>query len=382
MRFLHTADWHVGKTLLGRSRLDEQEQVAAEIVDIARRERIDCVLLAGDVFDSTAPTADAQRVVCDALAEIAGAGIAAVIVGGNHDHQRIASLRKLAGRLKIVIRPGSGENEQGGVFTLDRNGEKAKIAMLPWIPEHRVMDASEMEQPKDAWSRMYSAYVADRCKRAASAFASNTINILVAHLFVLGAEVGGSERPAHIAGPFAVPPELLPRAHYIALGHIHKPQEIAMHSPCFYSGSPLQLDFGERGQEKRVVVVEAHAGQQATIVSVPLASGHRLREVVTTIDQLTAARDANGDFLRVVVKSDTKIHSLPQRVAAVLPNAVIVQQEYTQAAPEHRPTLAWQNPRERFRQFVREHKHTAVSEATMEAFDRLYDEARNETGEA
>src|ERR1035441_3082906 len=100
MRFLHTADWHVGKTLLGRSRLGEHEQVAAEIVDIARRERVDCVLIAGDIFDSPAPTADAQRVVCDALAEIAGAGMAAVIVGGNHDHRRLAALRKLAGRLR------------------------------------------------------------------------------------------------------------------------------------------------------------------------------------------------------------------------------------------------------------------------------------------
>ena len=88
MRFLHTADWHVGKTLFGRSRLEEQQRVVAEIVEIARREAIDCVLLAGDVFESLAPTGDAERLVCDALAEFAGGGIATVLIGGNHDHPR------------------------------------------------------------------------------------------------------------------------------------------------------------------------------------------------------------------------------------------------------------------------------------------------------
>jgi len=127
MRFLHTADWHVGKTLQGRSRLDEYEQLSAEIVDIAKRERIDCLLLAGDIFDSPAPTADAQRVVCDALAEIAGAGMAAVIVGGNHDHRRLAALRKLAGRLKIFIRPGPREGDEGGLISYPKNGEQAAV---------------------------------------------------------------------------------------------------------------------------------------------------------------------------------------------------------------------------------------------------------------
>ena len=382
MRFLHTADWHVGKTLLQRSRLDEQEQVAAEIVDIARRERVDCLLLAGDVFDSAAPAPDAQRVVCDALAEFAGAGIAAVIVGGNHDHQRLAALRRLAGRLKIFIRPGARETEEGGVISFDKNGERAKIAMLPWIPEHRIVDSRQIARPKAEWNQVYSEHVAERCGRLARGFAQNTINILVAHLFVHGAEASGSERPGHVAQPFAIRPEQLPRAQYIALGHIHKPQEVAAPSRCLYAGSPLQLDFGERGQQKRVVIIDARPECPVTIESIPLTSGHQLREVVTTVDQLPAARGSSDDFLRVVVKTQTKIHGLPQRVSAVLPNAVIIQQEFAAPAPDRRPSPGFQNPRERFREFVREEKHTAVSAAMLEAFDQLYDEAKNEADEA
>ena len=86
MRFLHTGDWHVGKPLRGRSRLDEQEAVLAEILEIASRERIDCVLLAGDIFDSSSPPPDAERLVYNFFAELIGRGTEAVVIGGNHDH--------------------------------------------------------------------------------------------------------------------------------------------------------------------------------------------------------------------------------------------------------------------------------------------------------
>jgi len=383
MRFLHTADWHVGKTLQGRSRLDEQEQVAAEIVDIAKRERIDCVLLAGDIFDSPAPTADAQRVVCDALAEIAGAGMAAVIVGGNHDHRRLAALRKLAGRLKIFIRPGPREGDEGGIISYPKNGEQARIAMLPWIPEFQIVDSRQILRPRNEWNQVYSEYVAARCSRLAQGFAANTINILLAHLFVYGAEASGSERPAHVAEAFAVRPDQLPRAHYIALGHLHKPQEVSAPSRCVYAGSPLQLDFGERGQQKRVVVVDARAESPATVESIPLLSGRKLRDVVTTIDQLASvAGQAGTDFLRVVVRARTRISGLSQHVSAALPNAIAVQQELPAAPAVLPPSPALQNPRERFRQFVREQKNLAVSPEMLQAFDRLYDEARHAADEA
>ena len=273
--------------------------MCAEIVDIAKRERVDCVLLAGDIFDSPAPSADAQRVVCDAMAEIAGAGMAAVIVGGNHDRRRLTALRKLAGRLQIFIRPGPREGDESGVISYPKNGEMAKIAMLPWIPEYRIIDSRQMPRPRNEWHQVYSENLAARCSRLADGFATNTINILLAHLFVDGAETTGSERPAHVSQPFAVRPDQLPRAHYIALGHLHKPQEVPTSSPCAYAGSPLQLDFGERGQRKRVAIVDASVESPAVVESIPLVSGRKLRDVVTTIDKLdSVAREAGSDFLR------------------------------------------------------------------------------------
>src|SRR2546425_219531 len=105
MRFLHTGDWHIGKMLKGRNRLDEQTAVLTEIVDIARRESVDGLLLGGDVFDSFSPGPEAERLVYAALAECCGVGIPVVVIGGNHDHpRRLAALRELLDPLKIYVR--------------------------------------------------------------------------------------------------------------------------------------------------------------------------------------------------------------------------------------------------------------------------------------
>jgi exonuclease SbcD len=143
------------------------------------------------------------------------------------------------------------------------------------------------------------------------------------------------------------------------------------------------LDFGERGQQKRVVVVDGRADSPASVESIPLVSGRRLRDVVTTIDQLASvAGEAGADFLRVVVRSRTRIPSLSQRVSAALPNAIAVEQELPATPAVPRPSPDLQNPRERFRQFVREQKNMAVSPEMLEAFDRLYDEAKHAADEA
>ncbi|MGD1093423.1 MAG: exonuclease SbcCD subunit D [Bryobacteraceae bacterium] len=385
MRFLHTADWHIGKTLFGRSRLDEQEQVIAEIVDIARLEHVDCVLLAGDVFESLAPTGDAERVVCDALAEFAGAGIATVVVGGNHDHsRRLAALRKLGNPLKIFIRPDPAPPADGGVISLQKGGEIAQIAVLPWVPEFKIVDICQMMNPEDTWYEAYSDNVAAMCRHLSTGFSEKTINILVGHLFAYGAETSGSERAVHVSQPYAVKPAQLPQAQYIALGHIHKPQEIGSSTRCFYSGSPLQLDFGEREQQKRVVMVDVKAGFPANIESIVLVSGRRLREVITTIDELpSVASEAGTDFLRVIVKADARISGLSQQVCEVLPNALEVRHEAPATSePVSTDALVSQSPRELFERFVRERRNTNAPPEMLTRFEELYNEAKDAADQA
>ena len=106
MRFLHTSDWHLGKTLKGRSRSEEHEGALSEILDIARREAVDCVLITGDIFDSQAPPPDAERLAFNFFSELRGSNISAVVIGGNHDHpKRLLAIRDVLSLLDIFVRP-------------------------------------------------------------------------------------------------------------------------------------------------------------------------------------------------------------------------------------------------------------------------------------
>ena len=203
-----------------------------------------------------------------------------------------------------------------------------------------------------------------------------------------GGEATGSERQAHVSQAFAVRPDQLPLAHYIALGHLHRPQEVPAASRCvfgrcIYAGSPLQLDFGECGQQKRVVIVDARVASPTSVESIPLVSGRKLRDVVTTIDQLpSVAGEVGTDFLRVVVRARARISGLSQHVSAALPNAVTVEQDLMATPAVVPPSPDQRSPRERFRQFLREQKNLAVSPEMLEAFDRLYDEVKHAADEA
>ncbi|HEU4388832.1 MAG TPA: exonuclease subunit SbcD, partial [Blastocatellia bacterium] len=132
MRFLHTSDWHLGKTLKSRSRRDEHEAALAEILDIARREKVDCLLITGDVFDSHAPPPDAEQLAFNFFSELKRAGISAVVIGGNHDHpRRLRALEDVLRLIDIHIRAEPARPDNGGIVEIRKNGESARVAALP-----------------------------------------------------------------------------------------------------------------------------------------------------------------------------------------------------------------------------------------------------------
>jgi exonuclease SbcD len=382
MRLLHTSDWHVGKTLRGRPRGDEHEAVIQEILQIAVREKVDCLLLSGDIFDSYAPSPEAERLVYSFLAELLGRGIAATVIAGNHDHpKRLEALRLLLDPLRVYVRSEPAPPDKGGVVNLKVNGEEARIAVLPFVPERKVVDACLMMAPEENWYAAYAERVAQMCQKLAESFSPKTINILMAHLYVHGAVASGSEREVHISQPYAISSQRFPgTVHYIALGHLHRPQEVPSPSPCYYAGSPFQLDFGEQGQEKRVVIVDAQAGTPARVESIRLRSGRRLRDIRGTLEALTAnAKDFGTDFLRVTVETAGPVPGIADRVRELLPNALDVKTEYPreEAATTHeRKQLP---PNLLFREFYLIQHGAPPPPRILRAFDDLYEEVTNAT---
>lgn len=374
MRILHTADWHAGKTLWNRSRVLEQEKVYAEIVDIARREKVHLVLIAGDVFETYAPSPDAERLVYGALAEMMGAGIPVIVVGGNHDNaKRLAALREMLAPLNIFVRAEPQRPEAGGLIEFRANDESARIAVLPWVADHKLIDICQLMGHEDEWYTTYAENVAAMCQRLAHGFTPDSINILAAHLFAFGAETSTSERAIHVAQPFAVSPARFPAtAQYIALGHIHKPQEVPCPTRCCYAGSPLQLDFGERDQQKRVVIVDVEAGKPAAIESISLTSGRKLRELTGSIEELkNLASTVTDDFLKLIVKTETQVPGIADELREIFPNALEVRVESAQAVETVAETSGSKPLHEHFADFFRQSKALEPSQEILNAFHAL-----------
>src|SRR5439155_25267281 len=141
---------------------------------------------------------------------------------------------------------------------------------------------------------------------------------------------GGGERTLHIGQVYAVSPQRLPAsAHYVALNHLHRPQRVPAPAWAEYSGSPLQLDFGEVDQAKRVVLVEARAGRAVEVHNIPLTSGRKLLDVQGTLDELQArAESLRGAYLRVTLNVPAPAPGLANRVKEILPDALEVRLEY------------------------------------------------------
>jgi exonuclease SbcD len=337
VRLLHTADWHVGKSLKGVDRLDEQEQVLREIVRIAREQEVDAVLVAGDLYDSAAPTAAAQRLVVRTLMALAGTGAQVVVIAGNHDHAAtLDAYRPFAGAAGVTLVGAVRTAETGGVVEFaTRAGERATVAALPFLSQRYAVRAAELvaNTPSEN-TNAYDQQVRDVVASLTGGFRTDAVNLVMAHLTVLGGTFGGGERAAQSIFEYSVPAAVFPAdAHYVALGHLHRRQVLAAPAPVHYSGAPLAVDFGEQDNTNVVVLVEATPTTPARVTDIPITSGRRLRTLHGTVGELAALRDSVGDdLLRVWVRERARA-GLREEVTELLPNALEVRIDPEFAAP-------------------------------------------------
>ena len=380
MRFLHTADWHVGKTLKGHQRLDEQERVLREIVRTAREHEVDAVLVAGDLYDSAAPTAAAQKLVVRTLLGLAQAGIEVVAIAGNHDHAAtLDAYRPLAGASGITLVGTPRSAGQGGAveFTARSTGEPVTVALLPFVSQRFAVRAAEIvaNTPGEN-TAAYDRDLRQILTTLTSGFRTDAVNLVMAHLTVLNGAFGGGERMAQSIFEYAVPASIFPvDAHYVALGHLHRRQRMEAACPVHYSGAPLAVDFGEQENTPVVCLVEAAPGTPAQVTDLPLTGGRRLRTVQGTLHDL-AQVDAGDDFLRVLVREQARA-GLRDDVLQLLPNALEVRIDPEFAAPltPTRPRSAGARERHPSELFAEYLAATNIADPRVEAlFARLHDE--------
>ncbi|CAH1220871.1 Nuclease SbcCD subunit D [Paenibacillus plantiphilus] len=277
VRILHTADWHFGRTLEGRSRLEEQEAFVDELVAIVQEEAIDLILLAGDVYDSVNPPAAAEQLFYEALSRLADNGkVSIAVIAGNHDHpERVAASAPLASRsgIHLLGMPSAGPL----IIDAPRTGEQAIIAALPYPSESRLRELLREETDEALLRTAYSERVGRLMQGLGSSFRPDTINLAMSHIYVLGGLETDSERPIQIGGAYTVDPSALRiGAQYVALGHLHRPQRVDGDERMRYSGSPLAYSFSEAGQSKSVIVFDAEPGKVVEPREIFLSCGRPL----------------------------------------------------------------------------------------------------------
>lgn len=352
MRFLHTADWHAGKKLGRINRTGEYEAMIDELVGIARDQKVDVVLVAGDLWDRAMPPLDSIELVIDGLIRLADAAGRVVAIPGNHDS---AGLFQLLARLLepkgVLLTPRIVRPDRGGIVRVpSRDGSQtASIAVLPFLHEafainELVKDAQDWFGALDPGTVMGAQRYADKirllCSSLCSGFTPGGVGVLMAHYFVEGAEMGGGERKIHLGSQYAATAQSIPPgACYAALGHIHRPQQIPGAAVMArYAGSPLQLDFSERTHAKEVAIVDIEPGAPARVTSIALLSGKKLIRVHEDLETLKArAVELAGAYLDVRIKTSGPVFGLADQVRRIVPNAVMVQAVYERLPADHPP---------------------------------------------
>ena len=385
VRILHTADWHAGRTLMGRDRNLELRSALAELAEAARSREVDLVLVAGDLFDNRNPTAEAEAAVYGFFRELASAGIRSVVIAGNHDSPRrldaVSGLLEQAGAFVV------GEvrtHQQGGVFSTVIRGQPVSVAALPFASERRLLSAARQRELSDAerkpeYRQIMARLIADLTRD----FGNSSVNLLMMHGTMEGARLSKSEYEFHSSEHYVLGASMVPGSvQYLALGHIHEAQKVSglQEFRGRYSGSLIQLDFGETGQDKFAFVVEVAPGRPAeTVEAIRIQSGRRLEEHRLSIDRLerTSLELAGSPaWLKLRLQLSEPRPGLRERIMRELPNVLAVVSEVSGAdeQPEVTDIVSSDHldlPGE-YRRYSRELRGAEPSERVLSAFRDLH----------
>lgn len=296
MKILHTSDWHLGKTLENISRIDEQRQFIDELCHIAEREQIDIVLIAGDIFDTYNPSSAAEELFYEAIDRLNDKGKRAlIIIAGNHDSpDRLCASSPLAYKNGVILLgyPSSNAGDyktSGSQITIVNSGTgwlelklpqydyNTVVLSMPYPSESRLEEIITQAEDSEKMQQNYSDKIKEIMNALSSNFRSDTVNLVISHIFMRDGKISDSER--QLGGALMVEPEAIPeKTQYAALGHLHRPQQVkGCKVPTYYSGSPLAYSFSEVDYSKAVYIVTAEPNKAVEVEEINLSSGKPLK---------------------------------------------------------------------------------------------------------
>ena len=314
MKLLHCSDLHIGKRVNEFSMLEDQRYILNQISELALLERVDAVLLAGDLYDKPIPPAEAVGLLDEFLTGLARAWIQVLAISGNHDSPERLSFAARLMEDQGVHLAALYRGAEAPVVLADEHGP-VNFYLLPYLKPalvRHVYPEAEIASYEQAVKYAVDQWQIDPGSR----------NVLVAHQFVLGGSTCESEELS-VGGLDQISAQVFERFDYVALGHLHGPQKIGRET-LRYSGSPLKYSFSEAGHEKSVCLVEMGEKGRTEVRLVPLKPLRDLREVRGTYEQVTAKSFYDGtntrDYLHITLTDEEDVPEAMGRLRAIYPN--------------------------------------------------------------
>jgi exonuclease SbcD len=361
MRFLHTADWHLGRLFHGLHLTDDQaDLLLGEFTHVIREARLDAVLIAGDVYDRSQPPPEAIALLDELLSRlILDLEVPVVMIAGNHDSpQRLQFGARLLAARGLHIRGTLAEAWTPLAFS-DAAGT-VEVCVLPYAEPAVVREGLGEPSIQDHCDAMRAAV-----RRFGQAGGAR--RILLAHAFVTGGASSESERPLSVGGTGEVDAGCFEGFQYVALGHLHAPQSV--NPRIRYSGSLMKYSFSEASQRKAVSIVEMSGDGGCRIEEVSLSPRRDVRRIEGRLQELLGTPPASGreDYLEVTLLDEGAVFDAMGRLRTVYPNVLHVQRKEALLADDRERSSGGDRRRMTHLQLFRDfHRHVTGEEMSAE----------------
>lgn len=342
MKFLHTGDWHLGRSLHGLDLHSAQCGFVHDIERITRAHGIDCVIIAGDIFDRAVPPVESVALFTDALVRLSALATV-VVIAGNHDSATRLGYGSPLHRAGVHI--VTELDAVGTAIEVSAGDETVLVYPIPYLdPDHARTVFSD--DPNVPLARSHEAVMAAALSRIETDRQTRGLNlpaVVVAHAFVVGGDQSDSERDIRVGGVDSVPAGLFAGFTYVALGHLHGPQQIRWGTgDCVirYAGSPLRYSFSEAGHVKSVTVVTIDGAGSCVADLIEVKQPRAMAALTGTFDEVMsrANREAHGDsWVKVLATDPARPADLQERVRAAYPHALSIVHQSAQLAAELAP---------------------------------------------
>ena len=367
MRLIHLSDLHLGKRLNDFSLIEDQAYILQQIIEIIDRESPDGVLIAGDVYDKTVPTAEAVRLFDDFLTKLSEKKIPSFIISGNHDSaERMSFGSRLMGTSGVHI-AGTYEGECASCVLCDSEGE-VRIYMLPFFKPQvaRRFHGDEAERYTDAMRLAIQAMNVDTSSR----------NILIAHQLVTGSSRSDSEEIS-VGGTDDVAISVFDDFDYVALGHLHRPQSCT-EDRVRYCGSPLKYSFSEASDIKSLTVVEMPKKGSLEIRTIPLVPLRDMVEIKGKYDDIMKKSFYEGtnlrdDYVHITLTDEEDIPDAIGKLRVIYRNIMKLDYDNTRTRATAEIEIPGDNrsPIDIFSDFFAMQNNKLMSDEQMELIKRL-----------